>query len=131
MKYISVAHRRANGQVEQANGMILDGLKKILYGKNSKKGGKWIHELPSVVYGLHTQPSKAIGQSPFFLVYGSEAILPTDVMWQSPCLEMYEEGESDEAGHWSLTQQRRSDEMPYYRRPTSGVTMTTTFRRDL
>jgi hypothetical protein len=45
--------------------------------------------------GLRTKPSKAIGQSPFFLVYGSEAILPADVMWKSPQLEMFEEGKAD------------------------------------
>jgi transposase InsO family protein len=28
IKYVSVAHPRANGQVERANGMIIDGLKK-------------------------------------------------------------------------------------------------------
>jgi transposase InsO family protein len=33
MKYVSVAHPRANGQVERANGMILDALKKRLYRK--------------------------------------------------------------------------------------------------
>jgi hypothetical protein len=42
VKYVSLAHPRANGQVERANGLILDGLKKRLYDKNSKKGGKWI-----------------------------------------------------------------------------------------
>ncbi|RLM75419.1 Integrase core domain, putative [Panicum miliaceum] len=52
--------------------------------------------------GLRTQPSKATGQSPFFLVYGSEAILPVDIMWESPRLEMYEEGEADEARHLEL-----------------------------
>jgi hypothetical protein len=31
VKYVSVAHPRANGQVEGANGMIIDGLKKRLY----------------------------------------------------------------------------------------------------
>jgi hypothetical protein len=51
VKYISIAHPRANGQVERANGMIIDGLKKRLYDENSKKGGKWIHELPHVVWG--------------------------------------------------------------------------------
>jgi hypothetical protein len=76
VKYISVAHPRANGQVERANGLIIDGLKKRLYDANTKKGGKWIHELPHVVWGLTIQPSKATGQTPFFLVYGSEAILP-------------------------------------------------------
>jgi hypothetical protein len=35
-----VAHPRTNGQVERANGLILDGLKKRLYDENNKKGGK-------------------------------------------------------------------------------------------
>jgi hypothetical protein len=44
-----VAHPRANGQVERANGLILDGLKKKLYDKNSKMGGKWIDEISSLI----------------------------------------------------------------------------------
>jgi hypothetical protein len=87
-KYVSVARPRANGQVERANGMIINVLKKRLYDENSKKGGKWIHELPHVVWGFRTQPSKATGQTPFFLVYGSEAILPADIRWKSPRVEM-------------------------------------------
>jgi hypothetical protein len=102
VKYVSVAHPRANGQVEHANGMILDGLKKRLYDKNSKKGGKWINEISSVVWGLRTKPSKATGQSPLFLIYGSKAILSADVMWQSPRLEMYEEGKADDARYLKL-----------------------------
>jgi hypothetical protein len=90
-----VAHPWANGQVERANALILDGLKKRLYDENNKKGGKWINEISSVVWGLRTQPSKATGQSPFFLVYGSKAILPADVMWKSPQVEMFEEGEAN------------------------------------
>jgi hypothetical protein len=73
--------------------MIIEGLKKRLYDENSKKGGKWIHKLPHVVWGLRTQPSKATGQTPFFLVYGSEAILPADIMWKSPRVEMHNKGE--------------------------------------
>jgi hypothetical protein len=102
VKYVSVAHPRANGQVEHANGLILDGLKKRLYDENSKKDGKWINRISSVIWELRTQPSKATGQSPFFLVYGSKAILPTDVMWKSPRLEMYEEGKADSARHLEL-----------------------------
>jgi hypothetical protein len=44
----------ANGQVERANGLILDGLKKRLYNENSKKGSKWINEISSVVWASHT-----------------------------------------------------------------------------
>jgi hypothetical protein len=79
VKYVSMTHLQANGQVGRANGLILDGLKKRLYDMNSKKGGKWIQELPLVVCGLRTLLSQATGQSPFFLVYGSEAILPADI----------------------------------------------------
>jgi hypothetical protein len=82
--------------------LILDGLKKRLYDENSKKSGKWINEISSVVWGLCTQPSKATRQSPFFLIYGSEAILPADVMWKSPRLEMFDEGGVGTARHLEL-----------------------------
>jgi hypothetical protein len=58
--------------------------------------------LPHVVWRLEIQPSKATGQTPFFLVYGSEAILPADIMWKSPRVEMYNEGEADEARQLEL-----------------------------
>ena len=74
---------------------MLHGLKKRIFDENSKKGGKWLTELPHVVWGLRTQPSKATGQTPFFLVYGSEAILPADIMWKSPRLEMYDQVAAD------------------------------------
>ena len=51
-------------------------------------GAKWIEELPKVVWGLRTQISRATGYSPFFLVYGSEAVLPADLIWMSPRLEL-------------------------------------------
>jgi hypothetical protein len=54
---------------------------------------KWIEELPKVVWGLRTQVSRATSYSPFFLVYGSEAVLPADLIWTSPKIEQYEEGE--------------------------------------
>ena len=54
VKYASVAHPRANGQVERINGLILDGLIKRIYAANSKQGGKWIQELHHVVWGLQT-----------------------------------------------------------------------------
>jgi hypothetical protein len=49
VKYVSEEHPRANGQVERANGMILDALKKRMYRENDKAPGRWIKELPAMV----------------------------------------------------------------------------------
>jgi hypothetical protein len=77
--------------------MVLGALKKRLHDAANSKGGKWIKELPNALWGLRTQPSKPTGQSPYFLVYGSEAILPADVMWDSPAVEQYDKGISEDS----------------------------------
>jgi hypothetical protein len=66
VRYVSVTHPWANGQVEHSNGMVLDALKKRLHDVANTKGGKWIKELPNALWGLHTQPTKPTGQSPYF-----------------------------------------------------------------
>ena len=92
--YASVAHPQANGQVERANGLLLAGLKPRLYDELKDFGGRWMEELPKVIWGLRTQQSRATGCSPFYLVYGAEAILPSDLIWRSARVEQYEEGEA-------------------------------------
>jgi hypothetical protein len=77
--------------------MVLDTLKKRLHDAANTKGGKWIKELPNALWGLRTQPTKPTGQSPYFLVHGSEAILPTDVMWESLAVEQCDEGISEDS----------------------------------
>jgi hypothetical protein len=64
--------------------MILQGLKPRIYNGLNKFGKRWMNELPSVVWSLRTMPSRATGFTPFFLVYGAEAILPTDLEYGSP-----------------------------------------------
>jgi hypothetical protein len=97
VRYVSVTHPRAKRQVERANRMVLDDLKKRLHNAANSKGRKWIKELPNALWGLRTQPSKPTGQSTYFLVYGSEAILPADVVWDSPAVEHYDEGISEDS----------------------------------
>jgi hypothetical protein len=48
-------------------------------------------ELPSVVWSLRTTPSHATGFSPFFLVFGAEAVLPTDLEYGSPRTRAYDD----------------------------------------
>ena len=82
--YASVVHPRCNGQVERANGLILQGLKARIFYPIEKYGAKWLQELPRVVWGLRTQRSRATGYSPFFMVYGSKAVLPSVIAFGAP-----------------------------------------------
>jgi hypothetical protein len=71
--------------------MILDALKKRMYRENDKAPGHWIKELPAVVWGLWTQPSRNTGVSSYFMVYGAEAVLPADIEFRPPRVENYNE----------------------------------------
>jgi hypothetical protein len=112
--YTSVAHPRCNGQVKRANSMVLQALKDRIYDDASNYATRWLAKLPHVIWGLRTQVSSATGFSPFFLVYGSEAILPTDVAFVAPCIQFYEEGEAEQTRRVdldSLEEQRLADVM--------------------
>jgi hypothetical protein len=102
VKYVSVAHPRANGQVEWANDIVLDALKKRLYKKNDKHPRRWLKELPAVVWGVRTQPSRNTGISPYFMVFGSEAVLPADIAFRSTRVENHDEKKLDEAREFEV-----------------------------
>jgi ribonuclease HI/transposase InsO family protein len=95
--WAAVAHPQTNGQVERANSMILQGLKPRIFDRLNKSGQKWLQELPAVVWSLMTTPSRATGFTPFFLFYGAEAILPTDLEYGSPSVRGYDEGTNQRA----------------------------------
>jgi len=71
--------------------MILQGLKPRIYNRLKKFGKKWVEELFSVLWSLRTTPSRAMKYTPFFMVYGSEAVLPMDLEYGSPRLKAYNE----------------------------------------
>jgi hypothetical protein len=72
--YSSVAHPWCNGQVERANGMVLQALKDRIFDDASNYATRWLAKLPHLIWGLRTQVSSATGFAPFILVYDSEAI---------------------------------------------------------
>jgi hypothetical protein len=84
--------------------MILQGLKPRIYNDLNKFGKRWIKELPSVVWSLRTTPSRATSFSPFFLVYGAKAILPTDLEYGSPRAKAYDDQNNQTSREDSLDQ---------------------------
>jgi hypothetical protein len=57
-----------------------------------------------VVWSLRTTPSRAKGFTLFFLVYGAEAFLPTNLEYGSPRVQGYDEGANQRAREDSLVQ---------------------------
>ena len=65
----------------------------VLYLKELDK--HWVEELNSVLKGLRTTPNHSTGYTPFFMVYSVEAVLPCDIIHDSPRVRMYEEREAE------------------------------------
>ena len=84
--------------------MILQGFKPRIFNKLNKFGRRWLTELPLVIWSLRMTPSRATGFTPFFLVYGAEAILPTNLEYGSPRLKAYQEQQNQRACKDSLDQ---------------------------
>ena len=80
----SVAHPWSNGQCEKANGLVLAGIKPRLMEPLERTPGCWVEELPAVLWSLRTTPNRSTGYTPFFLVYGAEAVIPADIEHDSP-----------------------------------------------
>ncbi|KAI5323387.1 hypothetical protein L3X38_032459 [Prunus dulcis] len=67
---------QGNGQAEASNKVILDCLKKRLEGAE----GKWVDEIPGVLWAYRTTKRRSTSETPFFLAYGTEAIIPPHII---------------------------------------------------
>ena len=47
--------------------------------------------------GLKTTPNRSTEQTPFFLVYGVEAVLPSDLLHNAPRVELFSEAKAEQA----------------------------------
>jgi hypothetical protein len=83
--------------------MILQGFKPRIFDRLKPYAEKWVKELPSVLWALHTTLSRATGHTPFSLVYGSEAMLPTEVEHKSFHVQHFNEEQSNDSWVDDLT----------------------------
>ena len=74
INFSPVYYPQANGMAEATNRVLVNNLKRRL----EKEKGGWLEELPKVLWAQRTTRKEATGETPFSLVYGSEAVLPTE-----------------------------------------------------
>ena len=73
--YSTPRYPQSNDQAEASNKTLLTALKKQL---DSAKG-KWVEELPGVLWAYRTTARKPIGISPFALICGMEAVIHIEI----------------------------------------------------
>ena len=90
--YSSPTHPQANGQAEVANRSLLKIIKTCLEGAK----GVWSNELPGVLWAYRTTVRTPIGETPFKLAYGSEAVIPAKVHMANHRVTMYQDKDNEE-----------------------------------
>ena len=91
--YFSPTHPQANGKIEVTNRFLLKIIKTRLEGAK----GIWPEELPSVLWAYRMTAMTPMGETPFQLTYGNEAIIPAKIGLTSYKVDNHDEARNDEA----------------------------------
>ncbi|KAL0453525.1 UNVERIFIED_CONTAM: hypothetical protein Slati_1330600 [Sesamum latifolium] len=83
--FTSIGTPHSNGQTEVTNRTILHHLKARL----DEAKGNWIDELPGVLWAYRTTARKSTGESPFNLIYGTEAVIPAEIGEETLRIQQY------------------------------------------
>ena len=73
-RYSTPAYPQGNGQTEAANKVIVDGLKKRL----DDAKGRWVEEMPHVLWTYQTTLRRLTGETPFAMTYRAKAVIPLE-----------------------------------------------------
>ncbi|XP_071699861.1 uncharacterized protein [Rutidosis leptorrhynchoides] len=84
---------QANKQVEVTNRDIIAGIKARL-GKH-RQG--WVDELQHILWAQRKIPKDSTNETPFILVYGTEAVIPAEVLVPTNRVTTFDEQQNDEA----------------------------------
>ena len=74
LSFSTPRYPQANGQAESTNKTIVNTLKRRLEAEKDE----WVEKLPEVLWSYRTTPRRSTGETPFSLVYGSEAVIPIE-----------------------------------------------------
>lgn len=110
LNFAVVAHRCTNRQVEQSNGLVMQGIKPQIFQCLNKLMGMWALELPMVLWSLRTTPVSSwyTGPRPY-----CQQILTTDTRASVPIMRASQK----KRGNMLWISSRRHTRQPYFGRP--------------
>ncbi|GKV02751.1 hypothetical protein SLEP1_g15146 [Rubroshorea leprosula] len=88
LQFTSIYHPESNGMVESVNKCILEGIKPRL----EQHKAKWADELNNVLWAYRTTSRTAIGETPYHLAFGTEAVIPIEIGVLSFRVTHFDEG---------------------------------------
>ena len=71
----SIEYPQDNGAAESANNVVLRGIRRRL----DEAKTRWTEELHTVLWAYRTTPHSTTSESPFYLTYGTEAVIPIEL----------------------------------------------------
>ena len=97
-RYSTPAYPQGNGQVEAVNKVIVNGLKKRL----DDAKGRWVEELPHVLWTYRTTPRRSTGETPFLMSYGADAVIPLEIGFPTLRTQTFNPNDNDRLLEMSL-----------------------------
>ena len=115
-RYSTPIYPQGNRQAEAVNKVIVNGLKKRL----DDAKGKWVEELPHVLWTYRTTPRRSTGETPFSMTYGAEAVIPLEIGFPTSRTSSFNPRDNDEqlTKSLNLIEEKRGNAMvqlAYYR----------------
>ena len=108
-RYSTPAYPQGNGQAEAVNKVMLSGLKKRL----DDAKGKWVEELPHVLWTYRTTPHRSTGETHFSMTYGVEVVIPLESGFPTMKTSSFNPKDNDEhlARGLDLIEEKRENAM--------------------
>ena len=97
-RYFTPAYPKGNGQAEIVNKIIVSGLKKRL----DDAKGRWVEELPHVLWMYRTTPCRSTEETLFSMSYGAETIIPIETGFPTLRTQLFNSKNNDKLLERSL-----------------------------
>ena len=91
-RYSTPAYPQGKGQAENVNKVIVSELKKRI----DDAKGKWVEELPHVLWTYRTTPHSSTGETHFSMTYGAEAVIPLETGFPTSRTSSFNPRDNDE-----------------------------------
>ena len=91
-RYSTPTYLQGNGHAEAVNKVIVSGLKKRL----DDAKGKWVEELPHILWTYRIMPRRSTGETPFSMTYGVEVVIPLETGFPTTRTSSFNPKDNDE-----------------------------------